>query len=56
MTKSIAASVLDVSPFTLHWWLEGGERNERHYEPGSATPTKFDSILGQLFYVLRAMK
>jgi uncharacterized protein (DUF433 family) len=29
----LAASVLDMSRSTLHWWLEGGDRNGRHYEP-----------------------
>jgi uncharacterized protein (DUF433 family) len=29
----LAASVLDMSRSTLHWWLEGGERNGRHYDP-----------------------
>lgn len=29
----LAASVIEVSPSTLHWWLEGGVRGGRRYDP-----------------------
>lgn len=29
----LAASVLGMPPSTLHWWLEGGERRGRIYDP-----------------------
>jgi uncharacterized protein (DUF433 family) len=31
--ETLAAQVLKLSPSTLHWWLEGGIRNGRFYEP-----------------------
>jgi uncharacterized protein (DUF433 family) len=31
--ETLAAQVLRVPPSTLHWWLEGGERRGRRYEP-----------------------
>lgn len=41
--EQLAAQVLQVPQSTLHWWLEGGERNGRTYEPvlrPQATGTK----------------
>jgi len=31
--ETLAASVLSVPKSTLHWWLEGGVRDGRHYAP-----------------------
>ena len=32
-TKAEAARLLRVSPSTLHYWLEGGERRNKTYQP-----------------------
>jgi len=31
--ESLAADILGMSPSTLHWWLEGGDRRGRMYDP-----------------------
>jgi uncharacterized protein (DUF433 family) len=31
--EQLAARILRVNPTTLHWWLEGGERGGRLYDP-----------------------
>ncbi len=32
-TEAEAARLLRVSPSTLHYWLEGGERRNKTYQP-----------------------
>lgn len=31
--EQLAAQILGLPASTLHWWLEGGERQGRQYEP-----------------------
>jgi uncharacterized protein (DUF433 family) len=43
--ESLAARTLGVPQSTLHWWLEGGVRRGRHYEPVLRTsPTGARSV------------
>jgi uncharacterized protein (DUF433 family) len=53
----LAAHVLRVPQSTLHWWLEGGVRRDRHYEPVlRSTPTGSRSVTWGEFVEARYLR